>query len=164
MTANQECIGHLMSAVAHIDKLLSNKLLNPGIKALFRLNGLSDADFASVIQDPLGTVQAQNWDERVGSPAWANFCKALGAGKAAKSRSEIVRKRAAVLNYARWIRKVHFCANATLTLLAEAQRTRYNRKSSKTAPVKLKNASAPRTTPSFRILVCTRRGVRGPGR
>jgi hypothetical protein len=108
MTADQECIGHLTSAIVHIDKLLSNKILNPGIKALFRLNGISDADFASVIQEPLGAVQAQNWDQRVGSNVWTNFCAALGSGKAAKSRSEIVRKRAVVLNYAKWIRKVCF--------------------------------------------------------
>ena len=110
ITADQECIGHLTNAIAHIDKLLSNKLLNPGIKALFRLNGISDADFAGVIQDPLGAVQVQNWDENVGSGIWADFCAVLGSGKAIKSRSEIIRKRAAVLNYAKWIRRVRLCA------------------------------------------------------
>jgi hypothetical protein len=127
ITADQECIRHLTSAVAHIDKLLSNKLLNPGIKALFRLNGLSDADFASVIQQPIGAVQERNWDDHVGSNVWADFCTALGSGKAAKSRSEIISKRAAVLNYANWIRKVCFCASKIFHTVLRC--TRYNRRS-----------------------------------
>jgi hypothetical protein len=109
-TSNQTCTALLTDAVAHIDRLLSNKLLNPGIKAIFKLNGLSDADFASVIQEPLGYVQAGNWDPSVGSDYWKRFCDRLGSGKA-NSPLAIIKKRAVVLNYAKWIKEVRsfFC-------------------------------------------------------
>ena len=104
-TSNQTCTGLLTDAVAHIDRLLSNKLLNPGLKALFKLRGLSDADFASVLSEPLGSVQGGNWDPEVGSDYWGRFCDALGAGKA-NSKFPIIRSRAVVLNYAKWIKEV----------------------------------------------------------
>ncbi|KAF8316052.1 hypothetical protein DL93DRAFT_2193817 [Clavulina sp. PMI_390] len=104
LTASPTCVANLESAISHIDSLLSLPLLNPAIKALFGLSHLSDEDFASVLAEPLGYVQQGNWDAEVGSDRWERFCATLGSGKKVRSGSALMRRRAVVLNFAKWIR------------------------------------------------------------
>lgn len=95
--APEECISTLQSTIKVIDTLLDLPEPVPTIlKGLFGLEQLSDAaDFADVIQSPLGTLsmhetaalttgywQAKNWDPAVGSEEFYDFCDALTAGGA----------------------------------------------------------------------------------
>lgn len=125
-----------------------------------------------MLATPLGYVQGGNWDPSVGSDAWARFCDVLGSGKAVHSGSEIVRKRAVVLNYAKWVRKVRALC---LVHLVVSDRPcdlatdfsfllRIFRKLSRTAQATSKTASALTTTPSSKILIYTSPGAYGSGR
>lgn len=75
------------------------------LKALFGLQGLKhDDDFASVLVEPLGAVQAQNWDPTQSTDNWIRFCEAVSAGGAG-TQIGLVKIPAEVVNYANWIRK-----------------------------------------------------------
>lgn len=96
---------HIESAIKTIDKLLDVPLVAGPLKALFGLQELMhDDDFVSVLQEPLGSVQATNWDPSESTDAWDRFCEVLTSGGAGKEIG-LVRIPAEVVNYANWIRK-----------------------------------------------------------
>lgn len=47
------------------------------LKERFGLEDLEDDDFASVLAEPLGYWQARNWDPKVGSNKFYEFCDVL---------------------------------------------------------------------------------------
>ena len=103
-TNNPVCIGHIVSAISAIDKALDTPFVSRPLKALFGLEALEhDDDFASVLQAPLGAVQATNWDSTQSSSTWDHFCETIGAG-GADMQIGVIRVPAEVVNYARWIR------------------------------------------------------------
>ncbi|KAG9028191.1 hypothetical protein FRB95_006769 [Tulasnella sp. JGI-2019a] len=110
-TANQTCIGHIVSAIKSIDSILDIPLLSRPLKALFGLSGLEhDDDFVSLLAEVLGSVQATNWDQSVSSSSWDDFCEAINAGGAGMKLG-FMRVPAEVMNYAAWVKKniVSYC-------------------------------------------------------
>ncbi|KAG9017151.1 hypothetical protein FRB90_001575 [Tulasnella sp. 427] len=104
-TNNQTCVEHIVSAVATIDRILDIPLMSNPLKALFGLQGLKhDDDFGSVLVEPLGAVQAQNWDPSQSTDSWARFCETVSSGGAG-TQIGLVKIPAEVVNYANWIRK-----------------------------------------------------------
>lgn len=104
-TNNQTCIQHIQSAVATVDRVLDIPLMSSPLKALFGLQGLKhDDDFVSVLVEPLGAVQAQNWDPAESSDGWVRFCETISSGGAG-TQIGLVKIPAEVVNYAEWIRK-----------------------------------------------------------
>ena len=85
---------------------------------LFGLQGLDTKDFVSILSEPLGYVQMQNWDQSGGSGGsegdpegkdgslWNKFCGQLGQGDGVRSKWAWVRSRGVTHNYAKWIREV----------------------------------------------------------
>jgi len=59
----------------------------------------------SLLQEPLGGVQAKNWDPKVNYDGFAVFCKALGEGNAGSSVGWKTVP-AVVANYAKYIKEV----------------------------------------------------------
>ena len=97
-------MNHIVSAVSVIDKILDLPLLAKPLKAVFGLEGLEhDEDFVSLLAEPLGSVQAMNWDPEVSSNAWDRFCETISAGGAG-SQIGMIKIPAEVMNYASWIR------------------------------------------------------------
>ncbi|KAG8954371.1 hypothetical protein FRC04_011697 [Tulasnella sp. 424] len=104
-TNNQTCVEHIVSAVATIDRILDIPLMSNPLKALFGLQGLKhDDDFVSVLVEPLGAVQAQNWDPVESTDSWKRFCETVSSGGAGRQIG-LVKIPAEVVNYANWIRK-----------------------------------------------------------
>ncbi|RXK38184.1 hypothetical protein M231_04558 [Tremella mesenterica] len=77
--ASSDCIAAVRSSIKIIDQLLYYPEPVPtDLKAMFGLDLLGDAaDFADVLQSPLGNWQSQNWDPTVGSDEFQQFCDAL---------------------------------------------------------------------------------------
>ncbi|KLO14751.1 peptidase S28 [Schizopora paradoxa] len=76
--AEPECSQHLVTSIAVIDGLLAVPRLRGAIKGLFGLAELEhDDDFAGVIESPLGSWQSKNWDPKLGSTKFDQFCEAL---------------------------------------------------------------------------------------
>ncbi|KDQ62701.1 hypothetical protein JAAARDRAFT_121424 [Jaapia argillacea MUCL 33604] len=76
--ATPECSDHLVNSINTIDTILGIRKLKKPLKALFGLAGLKhDQDFASLLETPLGSWQAKNWDPEVGSTKFDEFCEAL---------------------------------------------------------------------------------------
>ncbi|GAA6014384.1 hypothetical protein JCM10207_005443 [Rhodosporidiobolus poonsookiae] len=74
------CISRLINHTALIDSLLSLKspLVTSSLKSFFGLgNVTSDADFVNALTIPLGSWQARNWDDKVGSSFFHAFCDAI---------------------------------------------------------------------------------------
>ncbi|PSR83862.1 hypothetical protein PHLCEN_2v5571 [Hermanssonia centrifuga] len=76
--ADPKCSAHLEKSIKTIDSLLAVPRLKRQLKGLFGLADLEhDEDFASLIESPLGSWQAKNWNPEVGSTRWEEFCEAL---------------------------------------------------------------------------------------
>ncbi|KAG8776778.1 hypothetical protein FRC20_004585 [Serendipita sp. 405] len=76
--APQACSTLIQSSMTQIDSLLANSTLRTPLKALFGLRGLQhDDDFVSVLSWPLGSFQGKNWDPKVGSTGFEEFCAKL---------------------------------------------------------------------------------------
>ncbi|KAJ3558690.1 hypothetical protein NM688_g768 [Phlebia brevispora] len=78
--ADPKCISHLETSIQTIDHILSlpQTQLKRRLKGLFGVADLEhDEDFVSLIESPLGSWQAKNWDPAVGSNRWDEFCEAL---------------------------------------------------------------------------------------
>lgn len=102
--ANQTCVGHIVSAIKSIDKILDTPLLSTPLKALFGLSGLKhDDDFASVITAPLLTLQNTNWHPDFDRPEWNSFCEKLASG-GAEGWFKWIKVPSEMMNYASWIR------------------------------------------------------------
>ncbi|KAI0742186.1 peptidase S28 [Irpex lacteus] len=78
------CAAHLENAVRTIDSILLqgdnaiSRVLKRHLKGLFGVAELEhDEDFVALVQSPLGSWQAKNWDPAVGSTAFDEFCEAL---------------------------------------------------------------------------------------
>ncbi|ORX39182.1 serine carboxypeptidase S28-domain-containing protein [Kockovaella imperatae] len=74
-----DCISALSDAITAVDSILD--IGGPAAHALKSLFGLAelsdDQDFASLLSTPLGFWQGQNWDPKVGTDGFENFCAAL---------------------------------------------------------------------------------------
>ncbi|KAL4250656.1 peptidase S28 family protein [Abortiporus biennis] len=78
LAADPKCSAHLVKAIQTIDTMLSLPHLRRSIKNLFGLVDLEhDEDFVSLIRSPLGAWQSKNWDPKVGSVKFDEFCAAL---------------------------------------------------------------------------------------
>ncbi|GBE84978.1 Probable extracellular serine [Sparassis crispa] len=76
--ADPQCSLNLEQAIEAIDVILTVPLLKDALKSLFGLAGLEhDEDFVSLLESPLGSWQAKNWDPQVGSTRFDEFCAAL---------------------------------------------------------------------------------------
>ncbi|KAI0087965.1 peptidase S28 [Irpex rosettiformis] len=82
--ADPKCSAHLENAVRTIDSILLrgdsalDKALKRHLKGLFGVADLEhDEDFVSLVESPLGAWQAKNWDPKVGSTKFEEFCEAL---------------------------------------------------------------------------------------
>ncbi|KIP08945.1 hypothetical protein PHLGIDRAFT_29302 [Phlebiopsis gigantea 11061_1 CR5-6] len=82
--ADFKCSQHLENSIQTIDAILLrgddpvSKALKRRLKGLFGLAGLEhDEDFASMLEWPLGSWQAKNWNPDVGSTKFEEFCEAL---------------------------------------------------------------------------------------
>ncbi|WVQ93094.1 hypothetical protein IAU59_000158 [Kwoniella sp. CBS 9459] len=104
--APEECISTLQQAILTIDSLLSHPEPIPTLlKGVFGLSELAgNDDFADVISGPLGYWQARNWDPKVGSNKFYDFCDALTAGGAG-SKLGLIRIPASIVNYGRYIKE-----------------------------------------------------------
>lgn len=81
--ADPDCISAIQTSVQVIDGLLSLPgPVNRAIKGLFGLAELEDDDFAEVLTFPFGAWQGQNWNPKVSTDAWDNFCEAITSGGA----------------------------------------------------------------------------------
>lgn len=111
-TNNLTCTAHIESAIRAIDDILDKgPVLSLPLKALFGLQGLEhDDDFVSVLEAPLGGVQATNWDARVSSTTWDEFCEKISSGGAGMQLG-LIRVPAEVVNFASWVREtvLPFC-------------------------------------------------------
>ncbi|WRT69169.1 uncharacterized protein IL334_006153 [Kwoniella shivajii] len=103
--APEECISILQKDIITIDHLLDQPEPVPKwLKGLFGLEELvSNEDFADVISGPLGYWQAKNWDPKVGSNAFYDFCDALTAGGAG-SKIGLFKIPASIVNYGNYIK------------------------------------------------------------
>ncbi|KAF7973001.1 hypothetical protein HWV62_16374 [Athelia sp. TMB] len=80
-----KCAAHLVGAVETIDNILAMSRqggrragMAKMLKGLFGLASLEhDEDFVSLLESPLGSWQAKNWDPAVGSTTFDSFCAAL---------------------------------------------------------------------------------------
>ncbi|WWD06866.1 hypothetical protein V865_004963 [Kwoniella europaea PYCC6329] len=104
--APENCINALQHAIELIDHLLDQPEPIPRyLKGLFGLEELlSNEDFADVISGPLGYWQAKNWDPKVGSNEFYNFCDSLTA-KGAGSKLGLIRISASIINYGKYIKE-----------------------------------------------------------
>ncbi|OCF35690.1 serine carboxypeptidase [Kwoniella heveanensis BCC8398] len=104
--APEECITTLQQAILIIDSLLNHPEPIPTLlKGVFGLSELAgNDDFADVIQAPLGYWQAKNWDPKVGSTHFYEFCDALTAGGAG-SKLGLIRIPASIVNYGAYIKQ-----------------------------------------------------------
>ncbi|WVQ63792.1 uncharacterized protein L199_001946 [Kwoniella botswanensis] len=104
--APENCINTLQAAIELIDHLLDQPEPIPRyLKGLFGLEELlSNEDFADVISGPLGYWQAKNWDPKVGSNEFYNFCDSLTA-KGAGSKLGLIRIPASIINYGKYIKE-----------------------------------------------------------
>ncbi|KAF4617719.1 hypothetical protein D9613_006175 [Agrocybe pediades] len=78
--ADPKCSAHLVNSIEKIDSILSSGrgIFKRQLKSLFGLGGLEhDDDFVSVLESPLGSWQSKNWDPKVGSTKFDEFCAAL---------------------------------------------------------------------------------------
>ncbi|BGP18290.1 hypothetical protein JCM10213_008464 [Rhodosporidiobolus nylandii] len=74
------CISRLISHTSTVDSLLALKssFVTSSLKSFFGLpNVTRDVDFVNALALPLGSYQAQNWDPKVGSPFFTEFCHAI---------------------------------------------------------------------------------------
>ncbi|WVW79480.1 hypothetical protein I302_101449 [Kwoniella bestiolae CBS 10118] len=104
--APEGCIDTLQTAIELIDHLLDQPEPIPRyLKGLFGLEELvGNEDFADVISGPLGYWQAKNWDPKVGSNEFYNFCNTLTAGGAG-SKVGLIRIPASIINYGKYIKE-----------------------------------------------------------
>ncbi|GJE99300.1 peptidase S28 [Phanerochaete sordida] len=82
--ADWQCSEHLENAIKAVDAILTrgddpaSRTLKDWLKGLFGLKDLEhDEDFASVIESPLSSWQAKNWDPAIGSTRFDEFCEFL---------------------------------------------------------------------------------------
>ncbi|WWC63922.1 uncharacterized protein I303_106527 [Kwoniella dejecticola CBS 10117] len=104
--APEQCITTLQEAIEFIDHLLDQPEPIPRyLKSMFGLEQLvGNDDFADVISGPLGYWQAKNWDPKVGSSEFYNFCDALTAG-GAEHKLGLIRIPASIMNYGKYIKE-----------------------------------------------------------
>ncbi|WWC72992.1 uncharacterized protein I206_106956 [Kwoniella pini CBS 10737] len=104
--APKECIKTLQNAIESIDYLLDLPEPIPKyLKGLFGLEQLvGNDDFADVISGPLGYWQAKNWDPKVGSSEFYNFCDSLTAG-GASHKIGLIKVPASIVNYGKYIKE-----------------------------------------------------------
>jgi len=78
--ADPKCSSHLENSLNIVDAILLSGIFKKQLKGLFGLADLEhDEDFASVLSSPLGSWQSKNWDPKVGSTRFDDFCAALSA-------------------------------------------------------------------------------------
>lgn len=85
LAAEPKCAAHLVGAIESIDNILALSReggrragMGKMLKGLFGLASLEhDEDFVSLLEGPLGSWQAKNWDPAVGSTVFDSFCAAL---------------------------------------------------------------------------------------
>ncbi|KAF8885674.1 serine carboxypeptidase S28-domain-containing protein [Gymnopilus junonius] len=78
--ADPTCAEHLVNSINRIDSILTGDrpFFKRQLKNLFGLGDLEhDEDFVSLLESPLGSWQAKNWDPTVGSTRFDEFCEAL---------------------------------------------------------------------------------------
>ncbi|KAL7285924.1 hypothetical protein ACG7TL_001038 [Trametes sanguinea] len=106
--APADCIAQVEKTVDEVDSLITspNAATRNAIKAVFGVQNLTyDPDFASLLSNPLGAWQDNNWDPAVGSNAFAEFCEALGPPDNAKVHTEQgITISNATFNYAKYIK------------------------------------------------------------
>lgn len=86
--------------------------LREAVKELFGLGGLEhDDDFAAMLESPLGSWQSKNWDPKLGSTKFDQFCDALAkplgklTAKQSLSLSSGINVPVTVWNYANYIKE-----------------------------------------------------------
>ncbi|EIW65216.1 peptidase S28 [Trametes versicolor FP-101664 SS1] len=80
-SAPAACITQVERTIDEVDRLITspNAKTRLAIKSVFGLQNVTyDPDFASLLSNPLGAWQSNNWDPAVGSTSFARFCAALG--------------------------------------------------------------------------------------
>lgn len=83
ISAPPACSSLLINHTSLIDELLglSNPLVTSSLKSFFGLPNITlDTDWVNALHIPLGSWQARNWDDSVGSNEFFNFCDAITEG------------------------------------------------------------------------------------
>lgn len=79
LSAPTRCVENVVRHTEMIDSVLAlgSPLVSKALKSFFGLNISRDDDFVNALSIPLGSFQAQNWDE-LGPSAFTIFCDAIG--------------------------------------------------------------------------------------
>ncbi|KAI0358821.1 peptidase S28 [Trametes cingulata] len=109
--APADCIAQVEKTIDEVDRLITSPHAETrhAIKAVFGLGNLTyDPDFASLLSNPLGAWQENNWDPAVGSTSFARFCAALGTpDKATVHTAQGITVSNATFNYAKYINRTY---------------------------------------------------------